>query len=213
MELTRILNSYAFKQWVAEACVVFFLVGGVVVLVIGLSLFFNSAATLRFFGSMNRWVSMRRTTKPLEIQRDTRQAVLKYRRWLAVVFIAGGLFALYGLVTQFDARAIIFGLKLQFLKTSFATWLFDSIRWVLIVGNLAAIAIGVALAFFPAVIDRLETRGSRWFSERQMTRGSDEMRTPLDQQVVAHPRASGLIMAFFGLVLIGAFGFMLAGMR
>lgn len=209
MDLPAILNSAAFKQWLAQSLAIFFLFGGFVALGVGLGLFFNSEATVRFFGRMNQWVSLRRATKPLEIPRDTRQAVQRHRRWFAVVFIVGGAFALYGLVAWYDTRAIIFSLRLDFLKPSFSTWALDSARWVLIVGNLTAIGIGLALAFSPGIIEKVETHGSKWYSERQLTKGRDDMRTPLEAKVAAYPRYSGLIMAFFGLVLVCAFGLML----
>jgi hypothetical protein len=213
MESFKVLNSAAFTQWFAYSLAWIFLAGGFAVLAVGLGLFFNSGGTFKFFESMNRWVSMRRLTKPLEITRDTRSAVMRHRRGLAVLFIVGGLFALYGLVTQFSPYAIIYSLRLTFLKPAFLGWLLDSARWLLIVGNLAAIAVGIVLAFFPATLEKMEARGSQWFSERQVTKGWDALRQPLDQKVAAHPRFSGLLMVFFGLVLIGTFGFMLAGAR
>jgi hypothetical protein len=213
MELLKILNSPGFVQWVAHSLAVIFFVGGITVLAVGVALFFNSGATLKFFDSMNRWVSMRRSTRPLEITRDTRSAVMKYRRALAVLFIAGGGFALYVLLTRFNASAIVFALGLGFLKPAFAGWLLDSARWLLIVGNLAAIAIGFALAFFPQTVERIETKGSLWFSERKMTKGTNSIHVPLDQKVASYPRFSGVLMMFFGLVLVGTFGFMLAGVR
>ena len=213
MELLRVLNSSAVVQWLAQSAAIFFLLGGLVVFAVGLGLFFNSDGTLRLFGTLNRWVSMRRTTRPLEIAHDTRPAVLKYRRWIAALCILGGAFALYGLFTHFDARAVIYLYRLEFFKPSFAGWVADSARWILIVGNAAAIVIGLALAFSPGAVARLEAAGSRWYSERQATRGADDMKTPLDQRVAAYPRYSGVIMMFFGLVLIGVFGSMLAGIR
>jgi hypothetical protein len=210
MELTQILNSRAFAQWIAESLAIFFLLGGFVVLAVGLGLFFNSEGTLRLFGRMNRWVSMRRTTRPLEIARDTRSAVLRHRYWIAAAFILGGAYALYGLTARFDAQSVIYVYRLDFFKPAFATWVVDSARWILIVGNVAALIIGLALAFSPSAIAQLEAAGSRWYSERQATRGADDLRTPLDQRVAAYPRYSGLIMMFFGLVLILTFGFMLA---
>jgi len=213
MELIKILNSHAFAQWIAEALAIFFLLGGFVALAVGLGLFFRTQKTLRLFDSMNRWVSMRRTTRPLEMPRDTRPAVLRHRRLIAAVFILGGAFALYGLIAQFDMKAVIYVYRLDFFKPSFATWVVDSARWILILGNIAAIVIGLALAFSPSAVAQLEAAGSRWYSERQVTRGADDLRTPLDQRVAAYPRYSGLIMMFFGLVLIFTFGFMLAGAR
>jgi hypothetical protein len=213
MEFLRILNSHAFVQWLAQSLAIFFLLGGFVVLAVGLGLFFNSERTLRLFGPMNRWVSMRRTTRPLEIARDTRPIVLRHRRLIAAACILGGVFALYGLFTHFDAKAVIYVYRLEIFKPSFAGWIADSARWILIVGNAAAIVIGLALAFSPSAVAKLEAAGSRWYSERQATKGADDMKTPLDDRVAAYPRYSGVIMMFFGLVLIGVFGSMLAGIR
>ena len=61
MDLTRILNSQAFAQWIAQSLAIFFLLGGFVVLAVGLGLFFRAEKTLRTFDTLNRWVSMRRT--------------------------------------------------------------------------------------------------------------------------------------------------------
>ena len=213
MELLRILNSHAFAQWIAESLAIFFLLGGFVVFAVGLGLFFRSEGTLRLFGTLNRWVSMRRPTRPLEIARDTRPGVLKYRRWIAAVCILGGAFALYGLFTHFDAGAVIYVYRLDVFKPSFAGWVADSARWILIVGNAAAIVVGLALAFSPGAVAKLEAEGGRWYSERLVTKGADDMQTPLDRRVAAYPRYSGVIMMFFGLVLIGVFGSMLAGIR
>ena len=212
MELLNIIQSQAFRLWSTQAIVVFFFISGLTLLAIGVGLIVNSRGSLRFFGGMNRWVSMRRATKPLETLRDTRQAVKSYRYWLAAIFVTGGAFALFGLFTQYDARAIIFVFGLDFLRPDFAVWLIDSVRWMLIVGNLIGIVVGIMLAFFPAALIALEARGSHWYSERQMTKGSDRLNLKLDDLVTAYPRNAGWIIVVFALGLIGAFGFMLAGL-
>jgi hypothetical protein len=211
MELTRILNSQAFAQWIAESLAIFFLLGGFVVLAVGVGLFFRTESTLRFFGTTNRWVSMQHVADRLEIVHDTRSAVLRYRLWIAAAFILGGAFALFSLITQFDAKAVLYIYRLSLFKPAFATWLVDSAKWVLIVGNVAAIVVGLALAFFPGAVANLEAKGSRWYSEPEVVKRADDLRLPLDQRVVAYPRHSGLAMMFFGLVLIGTFGVMLFG--
>jgi hypothetical protein len=111
---------------------------------------------------MNRWVSTRRTLRSIEIPRDTGPAVLTYRRWLGAIFIAGGVFAIYGLATQYNERAAIALLGLDIFRPSFASWVVESARWVLIVGNVAGTIVGVALVFFPGALVDLEARGARW---------------------------------------------------
>lgn len=209
MEFLNMMGSQGVKLWLAQSTVIFFLVSGLALLAVGISLIVNSACTLRFFGSMNRWVSMRRVSKPLEIPRDTRQKVQQYRYWFAAIFVAGGTFAIFNLLTQFDAAAITFVLGLSFLKPSFSGWLIDSVRWLLILGNVLAIVAGILLAFSPATVVKLEARGSHWYSERQITKGADQLNLKLDAWVEAHPRPAGWGIVFFALALIGAFGLML----
>jgi len=207
------MNSMGFWQWVVHTMAVLFFVGGLVGLAVGMGLIFFSEQTLRLFDPLNRWISMRGPSKPLEISRDTTQTAQKYRRWLAAFFIAGALFSLFILASKFDERAIIASLKLATLRAPVAAWIVDSAKWLLIVGNLAAIAVGIMLGFFPAALTALEAKGGRWFSERRIIKGSDKMILTLDEWVAASPRITGVIFSVTTLILVGNFGFILFGTR
>ena len=206
MGVLHMIGGASVRLWLEQATVLFFLAGGIALLVIGLWLIVNSAGALQFFGRMNRWVSLRRASRPLEIPRDTRPAVQQYRYVLAAIFVAGGIFAIVGIAARFDTRAVTALLGLHSLRPEVAVWLVDGIRWLLLTGNLAAIAAGVLLAFFPDTLVALEARGSRWVSQRQMTKGTEAMHYTLDAWAAAHPRTAGGIMVFCALGLIGAFG-------
>lgn len=207
------IDNHIFRQWAIQFLAVLFFVGGLVGFAIGASLIFYSQRTLRFFDVLNRWVSMRSTFKPFEIPRDTTQAVQKYRRWLAAFFIAGAVFSLFVLATKFDARAAIAGFNLNTLRAPVASWVVDSARWILIVGNLVAVAVGIMLGFFPAAITALEAGGSRWYSERRLVKGGDTMTLSLDKWVAAFPRTTGVIFMLTTLILVGNFGFILFGLH
>jgi hypothetical protein len=209
MEFLSMMEYPAVRLWLAQSTVVFFIVAGIALLVVGISLIVNSAGSLRLFGGLNRWVSMRRASRPLEIPRDTRQAVQNYRYWFAAVFIIGGTVALAGLLVRFDTRAVIALLGLGQLRPDFAGWLVDGARWILITGNLLAIIAGVLLAFSPGSVAALEACGSHWYSERQLAKGSDRLHLKLDGLVAAYPRNAGWIIVVFALGLIGAFGLLL----
>lgn len=208
-----ILNSGAVRRWVAEVLTVFFLLGGLVGIAVGVGLIVNSGKTLRLFGILNRWVSLRRAARPLEIPRDTTQAVQRNRRWLAAVFIVGGAFTTYILATKFDANAARQMFNLMALRPAASLWIVESGRWLLIVGNLVAIVVGILLAYFPAILITLETGGSRWFSERRILKGSDNLNLSLDRWVSTYPRPAGVIITVGALLMIGNFGVMLLGAR
>lgn len=208
MELLNMMGHPDIRLWLAQAMVVFFLVCGVTLLAFGVSLIVNSAGALRLIAGMNRWVSMRAATKPLEVPRDTQHVVQKYRHAFAAVFVLGGAYAIYSLLTQFNADAIIRLLGLNAFNRGAAHWLADSLRWLLIVGNLFAIIAGVMLALFPDYVVALEARAGRWVSVRRMTKGADSMNIKLDSWVAVYPRAIGTIIVMVGLLLIGTFGMM-----
>jgi hypothetical protein len=207
------LSSSAFRQWVAEFLALFFLIGGLAGIAVGASLILNSERTLRFFNTLNRWVSLRRASRPLEIPRDTTQVVKKHRLWLAAAFVAGGAFSIFVLATKFDANATILGLNLTGMRAPIASWIVDSGRWILIAGNAVAVAVGILLAFYPAALAALETGGSRWYSGRQFTKGADTMNLSLDKWVTAYPRRAGVIIVLASLLLLGTLGVTLLGQR
>jgi len=141
--------------------------------------------------------------------RDTRQAVQKYRYCFAVVFVVGVLYAVFGLLTQFDIRGVIRVFGLEYFRADFAAWVVDGARWVLVVGNLAGVVLGLLLALSPSTVVKLEARGSHWYSERQMTKGANSPNLGLDSWVAAHSGLAGGGIVVFALALIGAFGLML----
>ena len=94
-----------------------------------------------------------------------------------------------------------------------AVQLVESVRWVLIVGNLTAIVIGTILDFFPDALAAPEARDDRWYSDRRFVKGADAMNLSLDNRVAAPPRGAGWIITVAGLVLVGDFGIMLFRVR
>lgn len=209
----QILNSLAFWQWIIQVLIVFFIVGGLVGIAVGYGLFANSARTLAFLSTMNRWTSTRRALKPVEILRNTTPVVQKYMRVFAAIFVAGGLYSLYALVAQFNTGAIIFSLKLSTMHPQISGLMIDGTRWILIAGNVAAVAVGIMMAFFPDKLIALEARGSKWFSSRSAALVGDQMHTPLDQWVAASPRAAGAVITVGSFVIAVSFAFMLFAQR
>ena len=209
----QILDSLAFWQWIVQVLVVLFIVGGLVGIAVGYGLFANSARTLAFLSTMNRWTSTRRAMKPVEILRSTTPVVQKYMRVFAAIFLVGGFYSLYALVAQFNTEAIIFSLKLSRVHPQISGLLIDGARWILIVGNVAAVAVGIMMAFFPDQLIALDARGSKWFSARSMTQIGDQMHNPLDRWVAASPRTAGAVITVFSFVIVVSFAFMLFAQR
>jgi hypothetical protein len=207
------IDSSVFQRWAVHFLEVLFLAGGLMTLAVGAGLIVRSQGTLRWLAALNHRVSLQRAFRARDVSRDTRQPVEKHRRWLAVVFGTGAVYALYGLSTAFDAQAVSAVLGLDTRPSSIGVWLAESARWVLIVGNLAAIMVAVLLGFCPGLLGALGGRGSRWYSDQPLIRTADTMHLPLDNWVARFPRTAGWIIMAGGLVLATDFGIMLFWIR
>ncbi len=159
----------------------------------GVGLIVSGARTLRFFHAMNRWISMRGALKPMEIPRDTEPLSHGHRRLLGYALIAGGAFSAIGLAAGVDAAAVgasfARGDMVRIVAIAAA-----ALKWFLIVGSVAGVAVGLLLCFSPGALAVLEKHGNRWISSRRAMRGADEPILTLDRLVETHPRRSGWIL-------------------
>lgn len=195
------LDNPALHQWLISSLILFFLFWGIVAVAVGVGLIVCSSRTLKFFDTMNRYVSTRHGFKPMAVMRDVSLFVRRYRIWIAVLLIAGSAYSLFGLVAWFDIAAVVsrFGMN---LPQAFVSWIVESLRWLLIIGCTFAFVIGVMLGFFPKALDILEARANKWYSFRNITRGADTMHLPLDKWVATYPRAAGWIIVLLALFVV-----------
>lgn len=207
------IDNFALQHWAFRFLAALFLVGGLTTFVVGMGLIVDSAATLQFLGAMNRWVSTRRMLGLFVGSGDPGRPVHKFQGWLAVVFVAGAAFAIVGLGTGFDARAVSVAFGLDTRPSSASLWLVESARWALIAGNLFAIAIVAGLAFFPETRAASQGRSGRWYSVRRLAKNANAMNMRLDGWVAASPRAAGWIITAAGLVLVGNLAIVLLKIR
>jgi hypothetical protein len=175
-------------------CIAVVLVFASVGFAVGIGLIVSSARTLQFCQRMNRWVSTRGALRALDVPRSTEQFSHRHRRWVGWALIAGGAFAIFGLVAGFNAAAV----GAVFAKGDMGRLVAivaAAVRWFLIVGSVAGVVIGTMLCFAPEALATLEHYANRWFSARNALRGGDDMRLTLDKLVAAHPGPSGWILA------------------
>lgn len=202
----------AVDQLLVQSADRFFFVFGIVGLAVGVGLAVDPERMQRFFAYMNRWVSMRRSTRWLAIPRDTGPALLRFRRPLGTAFILVAAYSTFVLFAQIDPQRVAAVLRID-APQIFVVWIVDSLRWCLIFGGLAAIAVGFLLIFLPAALGVIEARSNRWYSTRNRLRKSDDMNMAFDQWIERHPRATGWTIALGALAVVVAYGMRLFGLR
>jgi uncharacterized protein YjeT (DUF2065 family) len=196
-------------QLLVSTVVAFLFVGSLLGFALGIGLVLRAGVMLPFIRFMNRWVSTRQALAPLE--RPLQLAPLASgARWFGAVLIALGAFAAAILLAKLDPGAVA-GLFKVDARTSLLGILLDAMRWLLVVGSLAAVVIGVMLLFFPQAWRRVEARANRWHSTHELEVAGDVLRPSLDRLVEAFPRASGLMILALSMVAALSSGMLLFG--
>jgi hypothetical protein len=200
-------QSLFWSQVVLPSLALFGLAVSLLGIAVGLGLLLRTAATLRFFGTMNRWVSTRRSLKPLEIPRSIGSPTARKPRWNGLVLVIAGAYVSV-VLWQLDGSKLAFAMPQGTRYAVMTGIVFSALRWFMVAGGLAVVAVGVMLLFFPGAYPAFEARANRWYSTRQALSGGDSMHMGLDRWVERFPRAAGLLIACLSLVSALAFGFL-----
>lgn len=194
-----IIDNYFLVHVLMPAAAKFAFVVSIVGVALGIGLAIRSSPVLGILGAMNRWVSTRRSFKWAAVPRDAGRVAYAYRRWIGPALVIGAVYSMIGLLGRFDAGGFVAALDTN-LPHAPTTWIVESAMWFLVLGCAITIVIGTMLAFFPAVLGRLETQLNRWVSTRQIADGGDTIYRPLDNLVEAFPRTAGCAIAAISLI-------------
>lgn len=196
-----IVTKAVVQQLFVPFILMFFFVGGIFCIAVGIGLIVFPDKILKFFAVMNRWVTLRRNFKAMAVPRDVWPAVQKYRRLVAFAIIAGAIFSLTSLLTRIDTHAVAASFTgSMHVSRPAAQWLVESAWWMLLLGSMLATLVGTMLVFSPQPLAALEKLSSRWISTRELSKGADAMHTTLDRSVAAHPRTAGWIIVVLAAI-------------
>src|SRR2546423_6404465 len=125
------------------------LFGGLVGLLTGLALIFNSALVLRLSEKMNVWISTRQAMRALEQPISVERTIYRWHRFIGILIVAGALFTLYVLLGRFNGPQVVEALT-KLLGLGVAKWVAESLRIFLVVMNLAALVIAAIMLVRPS---------------------------------------------------------------
>src|SRR5687767_4256682 len=92
-------------QLLVPVLVIFLFIVSLLGIALGSGLVLRSSATARFMETMNRWVSMRQTLRPLEAPVRL-PAAAAGARWFGVILVAIGAYAAVVLIGSFDVQRL-----------------------------------------------------------------------------------------------------------
>ena len=191
-----------------QAIFVFLLLGSVFALAAGLLLLFNSERAFRIGDRMNRWISTRAALRPLEEPRTISRPLYRMHRLFGTLICAGALYALVVLGTHQGEIAISNTLS-GIGPRRLASWLSESLRIVLLVGNLGALLFGLVFIVRPSALKGLEAWADRRISGRKASKPLEEVHLATDQFARTHPRLTGAVIALGSLYVMVNLGFVL----
>jgi hypothetical protein len=200
-----VFRNFFADQWFYPAAVIFLLAGSAFAIVVGLGLMLRSGAMVRFFALMNHWVSTREMMKSAERSRDIDTVLHRQTGFLGVVIVVCAGVSLWLLLRSYDVNAIVGALRDR-ASPVLVEMVARAAKWILVVGHVMSIAVGIALIFFPAAIAKLESGANQWFSFRKQGRDLDMMHMTLDQWVESYPRAVGFCIVALALFVIVSLG-------
>ena len=190
----QISNNYFVAHVVVPSVLVFVLIVGVVGILLGLGLIARNESVLRLLECLNRWTSLRRALKPLEVPREIEQGVAKHPRTLGILILVGAAFSLYFLLLRVSASDFSALLAARSAQGTLL-WFANSLRWALIGANMIALVIGIVLTVSPQTMGPLASAANRWITTRRLSMKLDEMDLTLDLVVHAYPRIAGTLIA------------------
>ncbi len=194
---------------VSQAALIFLLAGSVVALIAGILLLVDSPRAFRIGDWLNRWVSTRSALRPLEAHHSIARPLYRMHRLVGTFICAGALYSLSVLGTAKGATAILKSLE-SLGPARFSSWLAESLRYILITGNVGALLFGLVFIVRPSALKRLEAWADRSISGRKTSKPLEEMHRPADEFVRAHPRLVGAIILLGSLYILVTLGYALS---
>lgn len=181
----------------------FFLVASVLVFLMGVGLALRSSSMLRLFDLMNRWVSVGTMIKQHQVPHFVEPVLIKRPILLGVFVVAGAATSVLTLRT-FGAEVFL-PLFLGHVPHATATILATCTKWLLVIGNVLCVLVGLLMLLSPKVLSRLETAADTWYSVRKgVSSQAQAHNTGVDQWVLANPTVSGVALIIMSLGLATA---------
>lgn len=181
------------------------LLGGVLGVLTGVALIFNSALVVRLSDKMNVWISTREAMQVLEEPIEIERTVYRWHRLIGALILAGALFTLYVLLWRFNGPQVVEALT-KLLELGVATWIAESLRVFFVLVNIAALVIAVVMIVRPSALKGVEAWANRQYAPRRRAHVLDIPRVGPDSLLRTRPRLLGMVLALAGLYVVFSLG-------
>ena len=173
--------------------VVLFL-GSLFSLVFGVSLFLGNRWVFRLNEHMKHWVSTREAMRPLDVPRSIETYLYRWHGWIGVLLAIGAGFVLYWAFLDFNLKVV--AQLFQVRAPIWVEWLLQVAWWVVTLGALAGLVVGIVLVAWPGLLRAADAWANRSYSGRRATKPLEMMNFAPDRWIVSSPKLwGGIIVA------------------
>jgi len=183
-------------QMYLEMIELLFIVGGFGALVIGVMLFFKPQQIAKLSKTGNKWYSSRKSTKPLDIIRDTDSFYFNNNQLIGTIMLAISILALFLVYSRIPTTDQYISAPGNSSLDMGVGVLLESLRWILLAIILMGLPLWGLLTFDPEKLKRVNTYLNRWISTRLLLLPLEKMNDSFDIFVIQNHRIFG---AFFVL--------------
>ena len=152
---------------------------------------------------LGRWYPTQRALEPLERPIAVERRLYRHHRLAGALIVAGAAFALWRLALHYEEARLVTALAPR-LPAPLAGALLTGWTAFLALGNLAALAVGLALLARPSALKDLESWANRWVPAGRALGFLDVPRDGPDRLVARHPRLTGALLLVAALWLAAA---------
>lgn len=188
-----------------ESLLLFFIIGSLFALLLGLLFILAPEKANRFSQRNNRWLSLRRSTRALEIPRSVDGQIYHHHRLIGLFIILSCAYILYRLGFDYQHELAVSALTTTVATVQTTSWLLESLLWFITPAAILFLFIGAAIAVKPSCLKGLESLSNRWFSTRKAMQPIEKSNLSVDIWVQKHPRLFGsaiCIAAIYNLTLL-----------
>jgi hypothetical protein len=190
-----------------EAALIITIGGCIIAIVLALLLLFLPDFYLAVSQRLNKWVSTRRTLKPMEIPRNQERRIYRHHRLFGLLVSIGAIYTLSYFMLNYDPQYVQHSLQQHVqLQPIMLEWLLDAGSIILMLTNLFVLVIGVVVFIRPSLLKNFEAWSNKWISTRHASRFLDNNYSGIERYTAQHPRLMGGFLLLGGLYVLGMLG-------
>ena len=185
----------------------FFIIGGGAALVLGAILFVHPATITSIGRTANRWYSGRRTSKPLDVVRETDSFYFNHHLPIGLIMIVASFVAIYLVWGRIPTTQEVMSITGD-LETGMSLGIFlESTKWILLLFIVLGLPVWFLLAFVPHKLKDLNKLMNTWISTRLLLLPLEKMNNGFDEVVLKYHRLFGGFFVLGSLFILFKFIF------